>query len=453
MKTYKNVLCFNPILKPQAFPPIGIELIAGAIKDLVQNISIIDLSKEKDYRKFIRDDIDLYLVSVNWKWYFDSVCDIIRSLPENVMTIVGGRYATEKVNELFLLCPNINVIVRGEGEETIREFLKQGTPDNVDGLSFRKNGKIIHNKDRIYSGISNDILPYRKIRRYKYSYENKCVYFKYPLDCIYSSRGCPANCKFCFLGQRRKWFGRSPESVIRELKEIDTKVVGFTDENFFADIKRVEKICDLIIKEKIKKIFAAQARISIGFYPQLIKKIKLAGFRFLTIGIESAQDKTLKLWDKGITIEQIRKAFKVLSNSGIIILGYFIVGNIGETEAEMLEISKFAKEIGVDILSCSYLRYEENPGLKEVLQKNKDYYVAEDNRIYSVKYEKKEITKIFHRIIIDFWKIRQILRLTYKLLMIGIPMSNFVFHFILGVPITIIKLIKRKRESRKKDLC
>ena len=145
-----------------------------------------------------------------------------------------------------------------------------------------------------------------------------------------SSRGCPFNCKFCSfkldpLRQKRGWSARTPESVINELREIKAKVVAFIDDNFFADIKRAEKICDLIIKEKFKKIFIANARISIGFNPGLVKKMYLAGFRLIMFGVESAQDKTLKQLDKGFTTDDVRRAFKVLRKSNMLLNGYFMV--------------------------------------------------------------------------------------------------------------------------------
>ena len=106
--------------------------------------------------------------------------------------------------------------------------------------------------------VSDSLYPNRKRRRYKYRISYKKLNLGYSFDSIVSSQGCPFNCKFCSfkmnpLGQKRDWSARTPESTLQELKEIDAKVVAFIDDNFFVDIERVEKICDLIIEAKLIK--------------------------------------------------------------------------------------------------------------------------------------------------------------------------------------------------------
>ncbi len=446
---HRRVVCIYPYQQEvsgyEFFPPIGLEYIAGAVQDLVQDISIIDLRYETDYKRIVNNGADLFCVSVNWHYEFDSVCKIIRSLSREVMTVVGGRYASENVEELFALCPNIDVIVRGDGEETMREFIKYGSPAAIEGLSHRCNNKIIHNENRCLPPVSNALFPNRKARRYTYNMSYKKVNLGYSFDSLMSSRGCPFNCKFCSfklnpLGQKRNWSARTPESVIRELREIQAKVVAFIDDNFFADIKRAERICELIIKENLNKIFIANARISIAFHPELIKKMYLAGFRLLMFGIESAQDKTLKQLVKGFTTEEVKKAFTLLRNSNMLTNGYFIIGCIGETDEEMLEIAKFASGIGVDVISTNRLRYEKYSGLKEILQKNRDYYVGKDNRIYSKKYGPEEINRILKQINAEFFHARHLFSLVIKGIRIGFPSWVFFLRLTIALPRILVRL-------------
>ena len=225
---YKKVVCIYPHYqetpKPdyEFFPPIGLEYIATAIQDLVQDVCIIDLRYEKNFSKIVNNGADMFCVCVNWPYAFDSICKIIQSLPKEAVIVVGGRYATENVEKLFALCPNINVIVRGDGEETIREFIKIGSPEAVKGLSYCYNNKIIHNESRCLPPISNTFFSNRKLRRYEYKVSYQKVDFGYSFDSLMSSRGCPFNCKFCSfklnpLRQKRGWSARTPESVINEL--------------------------------------------------------------------------------------------------------------------------------------------------------------------------------------------------------------------------------------------
>jgi anaerobic magnesium-protoporphyrin IX monomethyl ester cyclase len=453
---YKKAIFIYPYYQEvpiyEFFPPLGLEYIAAAIEDEVGDIFIIDLRYEKHFHEIVGVGADLFCVSVNWPYEFDSVCNVIRSLPAGVTTVVGGKYATENVEELFQRCPNIDVIVRGDGEETMKEFVRAGSPEIVEGLSYRSDGRIVHNANRRLAAVSDTLYPNRKRRRYKYRISYKKVGLGYTFDSIASSQGCPFNCKFCSfkmnpLGQKRDWSARTPESVIRELGEINARVVAFIDDNFFVDIKRVEKICDLIIEAKLKKIFLANARISIAKHPALLAKMYRAGFRLLMIGLESAQDRSLKMLNKGFETAHVREAFKVLRESNMLVNGYFIIGLFGETEEEMLEIASFAREIGVDLISPNRLRYEKYSGLARLLDDYDDYYVGDGNRIYSRKYGPAEINRIVKRISSDFFNREKIWAIVRKGLRIGFPGWMLYFHLIVALP-RIISQARRRKKRR-----
>ncbi len=449
---FKSVVCIYPYFQEvpiyEFFPPLGLEYVAAAIENHVDDICIIDLRYEENFKKIISAGTDLFCVSVNWHYEFDSVCEVIRSLPADVTTVIGGKFATENVEELFERCPNIDVIVRGDGEETIEELVQTGSPEGVEGVSYRSNGRLIHNANRRLSDVSNTLYPNRKRRRYKYRISYKKVGLGYSFDSIVGSQGCPFNCKFCSfkmnpLGQKRDWSARTPESVLMELGEMDARVVAFIDDNFFVDINRVEKICDLIIEAKLNKIFLANARVSIAKHPALLKKMYRAGFRLLMIGLESAQDKSLKLLNKGFKTKDVREAFTVLRESKMLINGYFIVGLFGESEEEMLEIVSFAREVGIDLISPNRLRYEKYSGLARLLEDNDEYYVGEGNRIYSRRYGPREINRIVKRISSGFFDRGQIWAIVRKGLRIGFPGWIFYLHLVFAMPRIISHARKR----------
>jgi radical SAM superfamily enzyme YgiQ (UPF0313 family) len=234
--------------------------------------------------------------------------------------------------------------------------------------------------------------------------------------------------------------------VLEELKQIDSKVVAFVDDNFFVDIRRADKICDLVIESKLKKYFLANARITIARHPELLKKMYRAGFRLLMIGLESAHDKSLDSLHKGFKTADAKRAFAVLRNSNILTNGYFIVGLIGETEEDMLEIVPYAKELGVDLISPNRLRYEKYSGLVQLLEENDDYYVGEGNRIYSKKYGPQEINRIVKRISAEFFDARQIRAIAKKGLRIGFPGWRFYLHLPLVAPRIVSAVRKRKKK-------
>jgi magnesium-protoporphyrin IX monomethyl ester (oxidative) cyclase len=454
---FKNVVAIYPYYYEvpvyEFFPPLGLEYVVAAVEDLLEDVCVVDLRYEEDFEGVVGGGADLFCVSVNWPYEFDSVCEVIRSLPAEATTVVGGKFATENVEELFERCPNVDVIVRGDGEETLREFVRAGSPANVDGLSYRDDGRVVHNANRRLADVSDTLYPNRRRRRYRYKISFQKVGLGYSFDSLVSSQGCPFNCKFCSfkmnpLGQKRDWSARSPASVLAELKEIDAKVVAFVDDNFFADVKRVEEICDLIIEAKLNKFFLANARISVADHPDLLKKMYRAGFRLLMIGLESAQDKSLKQLNKGFKTADVRKAFAVLRESNMLTNGYFIVGLMGETEEEMLQIVPFAREIGIDLISPNRLRYEKYSGLARLVDESDDYYVGEGNRVFSKRYGPKDINRIVKRISSGFFDRRQIWAVVRKGLRIGFPGWKFYPHLVFGLPRIISRAKKRRKRLR-----
>ena len=155
-------------------------------------------------------------------------------------------------------------------------------------------------------------------------------------------------CKFCTfslnpLGQKREYTERPVESVLEELKTVTADIVLFSDDNLFTNPRRAEQLCDLIIANGICKTFVVQARVDVARHQRLLDKAWQAGFRVFLIGVESPHDRILKNLQKGITRQQIRDAFAILTQYDFYLHGYFIYANIGETEEEMLYIPKFAR--------------------------------------------------------------------------------------------------------------
>ena len=425
---YKNVVCIYPYkdeLRTVGFlPPIGLEYVASAIEDLVESVTILDLRYEKKpVSSFIDKNTDLVLVSHNWGIEEEFVRATINSIPKNITVIVGGRYATEYVNELFDNIPRIDGIVRGDGEEVAREIVQKGVAADIDGLSFRSNDTIVHNNNRRLEPLQSDFYPNRHLRRYNYMVTLDEYQSDIQIDLMLGSRGCPFNCKFCDfkfnpLGEKRKWSVRTPESVISEIKTIEAGVVGFADDIFTADMDWVERVCDLILKEGIRKKYVINARLEVAKRPEVLTKMYKAGFMVFLLGIESAHDKTLASMNKGFTSAAVREYFEVLRHFNFIYHCYFIIGNIGETREEMLDAIEFAHELGVDTLGLSVLRATKYSPLKEILKGLDDYHIEESSgKVYSDMLSVEELQQIRRDVNASFFTIPVILRVLKKLIL------------------------------------
>jgi magnesium-protoporphyrin IX monomethyl ester (oxidative) cyclase len=423
---YKNALCVYPhqqgAPEKKYCPPLGLEYIATVLEDLVEKVTLIDMRFETNLDDFIGNGhTDLVCLSVNWDYQHDATVNLIDRIPSHHKVVVGGRYATTCVEELFAAAPNLDIIVRGDGEEVIRDIALGLPLKDIPGISYREDGRIIHNKIRDLRSLDDALYPNRKLRRVKYRLSYKNIDLGQGVDFISTSQGCPYHCKFCTftnnpLGQKRNWSGRSASSVVEELKTIDAGFVFVVDDNFAADMKRVEKICDLIIAEGIKKTFAVALRLEIYKHPRILEKMFNAGFKILTIGIESAQDKTLRMMQKGFDTALAEKAFAEIRKVKFFIHGYFIIGCIGENEAEMLEITPFAKRLKLDTFNLSLLRTEKYSPLNELIANSGGYYVGEKNIVCSEEYPLKVLRNIRHRIGRSYYNLPTILRIARKII-------------------------------------
>jgi anaerobic magnesium-protoporphyrin IX monomethyl ester cyclase len=428
---YRHALCVYPYrveLGPYEsfYPPLGLEIVAAALEPYCRSIDVVDLRRESGRtRDFLRPETDLVCFSVNWDREREFIREEILSVPRQIRTIVGGRHATEDPEWWLAECPNVDIVVRGHGEAAASEIASGLALDGIAGLSYRLNGHLVHTPARDCGRVAEDLGPNRRLRRYVYKLDSPDFPTGITFDTMLSSVGCPYNCRFCAFsrnpwGVKRKWSARPAEAVVRELEGIDAKLVGFVDDIFTHDMDRVGAICDLISARGIRKRYVVNARLEIAKRPDVLAKMERAGFSVLLLGIESAKDETLRSMKKGFDTRRAREYFRVLRKSRMILHGYFIVGSIGESEEDMLEIVPFARQLGVDTVSLCLLRNERYSGLEELVARSPGYHIAPDGGVYSDRYSQDDLRKIRDRIYRGFYTPRQMLNIAKKVVRGGL---------------------------------
>lgn len=454
MKRWRNALFIYPYKKPKKFfyydlfPPLGLEYVATAVKDLVEKITIIDMRYErKPISKFFYN-VDVIGININWPRQIKIIPNLFNQIPKEATVIMGGIHATEIVQELLETNPRIDILVRGDGEDIARDIFSGKHLSEIDGISYYQSGKVVHNPPRKLPK-KIEIYPDRSLRRYKYRHRTP-LGFSFGIDTIMSSRGCPFNCEFCThklnsLGEIRGWSYNSAEIVVEEIKSIRAKIIIISDDNFTIDMKRVEKICDLLIAQNIKKIFMIECRTDVANYPEILKKMWKAGFRIIAYGIESAQNNTLQRIGKGHTVEEIKEAFKALRNFKIINVGYFIVGYIGEDEKDMLEISSFAHSLELDFIIHSKLRALKYSPLREAVENTPGYHIADNGRVFSDKYPSSRLSKITRRILREFYTPAQYLWIIKKSIRSGLIFKPIILKAIIIFQIGKLEIALKKR--------
>jgi len=230
-----------------------------------------------------------------------------------------------------------------------------------------------------------------------------------------TSRGCPFGCSFCASSRLfgKFWRGRSAGNVLEEIRmirdEYKIRNIEFIDDTFTLDKRRVEEICDGIIRERLDVSWGASSRVD-GITERLAEKMKKAGCWIIYLGIESGCQKILDEIGKRITLDQVRKAVNAIKKAGIQVLGSFIIGFPGET-VEMIEKTiRFAKRLNLDWAQFSILTPYPGTPLFEYAVKNnllltRDWskYTATQPIIKLKDVTEEQLKRLFRKAYLSFY--------------------------------------------------
>ena len=361
-------------------PPIGLAYLASVLRD-GHDVKVLDASilgyslnnVKRELKGFYPDVVGITSVTPSIYQAYQ-VAKIAKDVREDCKVIVGGPHATFLPDQTLRECRYIDIIVRGEGEETIRELVEafeEGEWAKVRGITFRKGNHIISNEPRPFIKDideipfpSWDLLPMDKYQFYGQRYAT-----------MLTSRGCPFNCSFCASSRLFGgfWRGRNPENVVEEIRILHEKFgiknVEFIDDTFTLDQKRTERICDEIVREGLDISWGASSRVD-TLSRGLVEKMRNAGCWILFLGIESGCQKILDAIGKRINIEQARKAVKIVKEAGIQVLGSFIIGFLQDTIETVNETIRFAKTLNLDYAEFSVLTPYPGTPIYEHAKKN-----------------------------------------------------------------------------------
>ena len=415
------------------YPPLGLELVAAGVRDRVRDRTLIDLRFEQNWEQLIPENTDLVALSLLWEMPLARVFGLVRTIKRlrpGVTVVAGGR-AAETNREALVSAPadeRVDVVFSGPDDGRFREFVTAGLPDFVPGASFVRDGAY-HQTPMPPNGPIPDLpLPDRSLRRVRYGVIRKDGFdFGFATDAIQTSRGCPFNCAFCtfnrdLAGRHIGYTARSPESVADELEEIEAPFVIFVDDLAFHRPDRMEQLCDILLERGIRKKFWIETRINMGMRPQTVEKMARAGFRYVQFGLESMHDHVLDFLNKGYHRKQIEKAFSRIRHVPIVKVANFIIGSVGETREEMLQIPDFARKIGLDGITIHPLRCRGPEPLAEKVIAAPGYHIHPDSkRVYSDELSVADISTIAKQIKRDFWTPARRLKTIWKMqrLMLG----------------------------------
>jgi hopanoid biosynthesis associated radical SAM protein HpnJ len=276
----------------------------------------------------------------------------------NLKIAFVGPHVTTLPERSLRECPAIDFIVRKEFDYATVEFANGKPVDQILGISYLKNGKVMHNLDR--PAVEDlDALPdvvdvYKRdldVPRYN------VPFLLHPFVALYTTRGCPAQCTFCLWPQTlsgHPWRKRSSDAVAREMAKAkeywpNVKEYFFDDDTFNIQKARTIELCSKL--KPLNLTWSCTSRVTTDY--ETLKAQKEAGCRLLIVGYESGNAQILKNIKKGATVERARQFTKDCKKLGLVVHGDFILGLPGETKESIRETIDFAKELDVETIQVS----------------------------------------------------------------------------------------------------
>ncbi|MGO9953983.1 MAG: hopanoid biosynthesis associated radical SAM protein HpnJ [Dissulfurispiraceae bacterium] len=282
----------------------------------------------------------------------------IKAIKPDIKIAFVGPHVSVKPEESLNASDAIDFVARKEFDYTVVEFAQGKSMDEIDGISFRKNGHIVHNKDReLLTDL--DSLPFvvevykRDLDITKYN----VPFLHHPYIAFYTERGCPAKCSYCLWPQTfsgHRWRTRSSDNVAEEVRRAlelfpEVKEIFFDDDTFSWGKRRTLDLCQKL--KLLKFTWSCTSRVHTDY--ETLKAMKESGCRLLIVGFESADATILKNISKGATTDQARTFMQNCKRLGITVHGDFIIGLPGETRETIEHTMRFAEELDCETIQVS----------------------------------------------------------------------------------------------------
>jgi radical SAM superfamily enzyme YgiQ (UPF0313 family) len=295
-----------------------------------------------------------------------SVIKAIRESSPGITVVVGGPHPSGIKEQIFEECPEIDIVVVGEGEQSMLQLVGAiaggGDLSDVKGIIYRKNKTIVHNEPRTH--IHNlDMLPQPNYDLLvgPFSYPGTNPLGAIPQVHLMAARGCPFRCTFC---NDSVWGGRvrfrSPQSVADEIQllaeRFKAREVYFQDDTLNITKSYLHGICDEIIKRGLneKLIFKAPLRANESSIDEaLLEKAKAAGFWMFFFGVETGNPDIMISINKKLRHEEIERAFDLTRRADIKRFASFMIGNLGESRSTVRDTYNFFRKIDPDFSGLS----------------------------------------------------------------------------------------------------
>lgn len=338
--------------KQGVLPPLGIAYVASSLEKAGHVVDIIDaialaLSKEQvleRIKKFSPRIVGITAMTPTFKGALEAAK---LAKMNGAITVMGGVHMSILPLET-LQHDDIDFGIVGEGEESMVEFCNAIENDEsyekIEGLCFKKDGRIVIGQPRIVSDLDTLPMPaFHLLSMKKYS----SIIGLHPTCTMMGSRGCPYQCGFCYkTPSDKKYRIRSVQNIVDEITFL-IKNYGIKEIMFYDDLMPQaysEALSKEIISRNVKIKWQTPQRVNL-VNPDLLKLMAKAGCRILRFGVEQGDPDQMAFVEKRINPEQVKSAFQEAKKVGINTFAYFIIGYVNENEKTMQATIDLAKEL------------------------------------------------------------------------------------------------------------
>lgn len=365
-------------------PNLGIAAVGGNI-DRNHRVHTIDLiRKRRGVRRYLTRTLNrlqpdiVGLSAMAWQYpTCVRIIDLIRRLLPDVKIAIGGYHATLMAEEIAASpeAGQIDFMIRGEGEDAFRRLVNaldgDGQLGEIPSLSYRQNGRFIHNPPGDLLDLSTLGLPIRDRRRLTWGYH---VMYN-PIEVMETSRGCTRSCNFCSI---RHMYGKSfrtypLDRVIADIDDIyynrKTRWIFIADDNMVLDPDWVMTVSEAVIRQGYRRLnLVVQADcLAMAKNEPMVRLMARAGVKSVFLGIENVSSKNLARAHKGNTAAISRKAVENCHKHGIMVIGGLVLGFPDDDDRSIIENYEFFNSLGVDGAYCQILTPYPKTGIRRDL--------------------------------------------------------------------------------------
>jgi len=344
-------------------PPLGLGYIAAVLEKQGYEVKILDCNLRYSTHNLKQqfdcwaDVVGITSMSCNYH-YAIQLAKMVKQVDRRKVTVLGGPHPTAMAQQV-LAEKCVDYVVQGEGEFTTLKLIEclegRGDLSKIDGIAYRKSDQVIVQPKN--SHIEElDSLPYpayHLLSLDKYQDAPHGVFFeRKPFLPMFTSRGCPYQCKFCANPAiwGHVWRARSAKNIVDEINylvdKFNVKEIHFEDDNFTLDRNRLIEICNRILESGLDIAWKCPNGVRFeGLDLDVLKLMRKSGCYSLSFGIESGVQKILEGVNKKMRLGLVKKVIEEARKAGISTVGFFIIGLPGETVETARQTIRFAKSL------------------------------------------------------------------------------------------------------------